>query len=273
MLKTTMSNNRYPLTELYIFKMYDRASYRQAFGEDPPTYDPSKPTKSWLDPSAGAAPVQYQFWGWDADRQYTHQKFTLSASDAATLNVWGVRPYPPYVPIPTRATRGGTGGGMFPMQPTILSTKTEADALAAAWKLPLSSVMNGAIGGGPFPDTFPADEPRRPWAIFYSGVQFYVGEQIAIQNGSGVGAPGHWDLSGFVPEWVSDIPPLPMTQNPEGPIPMRALKSNERFVTGGIMDPGPYIERSDLPPPDTTDQRLQRIEDRVNAIAQRLGIS
>ena len=31
-----MSNNRYPLTELYIFKMYDRASYRQAFGEDPP---------------------------------------------------------------------------------------------------------------------------------------------------------------------------------------------------------------------------------------------
>jgi hypothetical protein len=67
---------------------------------------------------------------------------------------------------------------------------------------------------------------------------------------------------------------------------MRALKANESFVTGGMMDQGPYVGRTDLAPAaaiasapavggltDAQSQQLQRIEDRVNAIAQRLWIS
>jgi hypothetical protein len=280
------SQARYALTELYLFVMYDRASYNQAFGTDPPTYDPSKPTKSWFDSSAAAStvPVKYQYWGWNTNGQMVQNTFTLSPADAASVNVWGYHPYPPYVPMPTQATRGGTGPGSFPMPPTVLSTQDQANALATAWKLPTSVVVNGTMAG-PFPDIFPASELRRPWAILRGGLVFYAGEQIAIQNADGVGAPGHWDLSGNVPQWVSDIPPQPANLNPEGPIPMRALKANEGFVTGGMMDPGPYVGRTDLGAPaaasapsgggltDAQDQRLQRVEDRVNAIAQRFGIS
>src|SRR5690348_9415044 len=100
---------RYLLTNLYLFKLYDRASYQEAFGQSPPTYDPTKPTKSWFDSSAASAtgPVSYQYWAWNDSGQVIQKTLTMSPADAMAVNVWGYHVYPPYVPPPTKATRGG----------------------------------------------------------------------------------------------------------------------------------------------------------------------
>jgi hypothetical protein len=260
---------RYDLTALYLFTLYPtRDAYRTAFSAEPPAYEPTKPSKSWFDTSAGAG--SYQYYGSDL----LSHSFTLSPADAAAVNLWGPLVYPVYTPAPTEATRSGV-----PMPPTTLSTKDQADALAAAWKMPTIDETTVNFSN----DTYPADETRRPWALVIGISDFYVGEQLAIQNADGIGAPGHWDLSGTFPQWVSDIPVLPATPNPEGPIPMRLLKADEQFTTGGMMDPGPYIELIPAAPAtpaasvggltDAQVLQLQRIEDGVNAIAQRFGIS
>ncbi len=260
----------YGLTALYLFTLYPtRDAYRAAFSAEPPAYDPAKPSKSWFDTSAGAG--SYQYYGSDL----LSQTFTLSPADAAAVNLWGPVAYPVYTPAPTQATRSGG-----PMPPTTLSTKNQADALALAWNLAAIDETTVDFSN----DAYPADETRRPWALVIGISDFYVGEQIAIQNADGVGAPGHWDLSGTFPVWVSDIPVLRATPNPEGPIPMRLLKANEQFTTGGMMDPGAVyrIDPGQLPATpavsgggltDAQVQQLQRIENGVNAIAQRFGIS
>jgi hypothetical protein len=264
----------YGIDSLALFKTYTRESYRQAFGVEPPPWNPSRLTKTWFDSSvdtASVSPVSYKAVARDAGGNWTLQTFSLAAAEAATVNLPGAIAYPPYVIAPTGATRGGS-----PINPLFLSLESDARGLLA----PLGAVSIVDQGATPvFPVVYPPDELRRMWAIVRSsGQQINVGALLQERNASGVGAPGRWDLSGVNPVWVSD-PPAPSgldDKRPPVPMPVRDLLPNEELRLGP-MGFGVQVVRTDLEQAAmrkngafTEDDRKKL--DEIYRIVSRLGI-
>lgn len=240
-------------------------------------YDPSKPSKCYQAIPAWPDGLSCGYY----DQNGVRQSIALSGAEAP-LNIWGPAEYPKYVPAPTPATRSGV-----PMPPAILSSQMDADGLLAAWKAAFPA-LTIAASEVVFSDDLMNGETRKSFALNVngpgilnlSGEQFYVGEQIALSMANGVGAPGHWtwDNTTQTAVWISDIPPLPNTPTPEGPIPQWQIDSNiEQFVSGGMMGQlmfGPKVVVS-LQSPSTMggsglsveqDARLMRIEAKLDRI-------
>lgn len=110
----------YSLSELHLFRTYlTIEEYRKAMGEDPPPYDPTKPPKTWFDPSALASPrrtvvydpvlaigPQGQILA-DHSGKPMLDVLLLSKDEAAHVNIWhdqSGQPSPtlPPVPMPLR---------------------------------------------------------------------------------------------------------------------------------------------------------------------------
>jgi hypothetical protein len=242
----------YSPTELALFKEYTRESYRTAFGVDAPPWDPSRLTKTWFDSTVDASKpgstVAYKIFGQDLTGAWGLQDMTLAAADAASVNLPGAIQYPPYVIAPTGATRGGS-----PINPAYLSTESDARTLMAM--LGGTALVNE--GEAPvFPVVYPADEPRRMWAIVLrNSHQMNAGLFLQARNAQGVGSPGHWETSsdGY-PVWSAD-PPAPTGINdtrPHRAVPVRNLLPNERIGMGPLGF-GANIVRVDL-----EQQRLQQ---------------
>lgn len=48
---------QYPLSNLFLFPIFQtREAYRQATGQEPPPWDPQRPSKAWFDPQAHTSP-------------------------------------------------------------------------------------------------------------------------------------------------------------------------------------------------------------------------
>ena len=240
----------YSPADLALFQEYTRESYRAAFGVDAPPWDPARLYKTWFDSSVFTPQpntVAYQIFGQDLTGTWGFQPLTLLLADAAAVNLPGAITYPQYVVQPTSATRGASG-----MSANYLSLAADANALLPAFA-GISLIDQGITPV--FPVVYPADEPRRMWAIVMpNGNQLNVGLLLLERNAGGIGSPGHWDTAadasvGGYPVWVAD-PPAPTgldDTRPHCAMPVRALFPNERvgMENLGILA-SPVIMRADL---------------------------
>ncbi len=219
----------YPVSKLYVVPTFDRATYRAAFGEDPATYDGSRKTKTWFDSTAiqnaGSpdAVVQYLAIERDAAGNVEPKWIAMTAREAASVNLYGIHAYPPYQVAPTGATTAGIGA---PINPMNLCMYSEALALARSFRLDGS-----AVSESPLTIAYPSGELRRLWLIAYKGFQLTAGTMLFEMNQNGAGAPGHWNLEGGEPNWISDLPSSLPPQNPAWPVPCRTLQENEAIST------------------------------------------
>lgn len=231
----------YGVIDLELFKRYTRDTYRAAFGEDPPDYDSKRLTKTWFDTSVqgdDAGLVVYHVL-----RGNQRAALTMTARDARTVNLPGLHSYPKYAIAPTSAfLRGGAGGAAQSFDPAVLSTREQAEELAAEWGLNATTVID-ISQQGPFAVEYPANEPRRMWGVVFRNLPQPAGNFIAERNHNGVGAPGHWDLSGGEPNWISELPITLPPENPLMEVPVRDLLGNEA-ISVGLM--GVTIFRTDM---------------------------
>lgn len=239
----------YPLSALDMFPSYDRAAYLAAKGAQAPTYDSTKPTKLWSDPAQNAADnvtqVSYGYYNGAA-----RTMVTMSASEAATPNIPGVRTYPAYSVAPTDAAEVSTtvpGQTPAPINPATLSLQADALSLAIELGLPGSVLSDGSVNNQAVETVYPADEPRRQWVILFKGGQCYAGTLLAEKYAQGIGAPGSWNLAGPAPVWISSQPASdpPLNSGTLAP-PQRALLPNEEIIATALNTYG--VERTDLMP-------------------------
>lgn len=232
----------YPASRLNLFTEYDRASFKAAFGIDPPTFDDRKPQKNWFDTdNASGDTIHFGYYEL-VDGQVVRQTLTLSAADAATVNIWGIHSYPAWNPPPSNVTHFGG-----PVAPAELCTPKEANELA--WELD----PQGTLGikdhvtvielqfddGSNTGYMYPPDEERRVCMFQYRGNWLSCGKMIKNKYAAGVGAPGRWDMtSAAEPLWVSTQPIsiAPPTLKPV-PVPQRELDASQEkpLVTSAGM--------------------------------------
>src|SRR5262249_8855378 len=120
----------------------------------------------------------------------------------------------------------------------------EADARALMTSLGGTNLTQ-ETGNGVFPIVYPASEQRRIWNFTIDGVVVNAGTLLLAQNGNGIGAPGHWDLSHGEPVWVPDAAPATGENDARSPrdMPVRDLLANEK-LQAGLM--GVSVVRTDL---------------------------
>ncbi|MBS1876058.1 MAG: hypothetical protein JSU00_22790 [Acidobacteria bacterium] len=215
----------YPVARLYLVPTFDRNTYRSTFGEDAPTYDGARKTKTWFDSTAiqnaGSpdAMVQYTVIERDLAGNVTPKSITMTAREAATVNLYGIHSYSQYQIAPTKATTEGIGALINPVN---LCLQSDAIALAKSFGLDAS-----AVSESPLSIVYPAGELRRLWLIQYKGFQLTAGTLLFEMNQNGAGAPGHWNLDGGEPNWISDLPSSLPPQNPAWGTPCRPLQDVE----------------------------------------------
>lgn len=204
---------------LNLFPVYNRASYIKAFGVDPPTYDANKPTKGWFDTSGRMSEFGYYQ---NLGGAVNFVPIDLHGLGVGEVNLYGDHKYPSYEIAPTAATRMG---GLIPKE--YLCDVKAANELA--WELGVKdSVTVEEEGDSLYSVTYPPEESRRICTIAFKGAQLNAGVLLGWKNYEGVGAPGHWDIAGAQPTWVTDVPPGLPILNPEIPVPQRKLMDNEK---------------------------------------------
>jgi len=182
----------------YLFPQTSRAQT-----PDAPPYDSTRKVKFWVDPNPGAGPtVTYQV----LDPNANVISLTLSISEASTLNLPGHPDYPAYAPTKSTATFTQSGIPIY----FGVSLLSDAQALAKAFGLTDAAIFDElAVFQAGVDISYPADDPRRAWAIrFAAGGFTEVAQLLAQQNANGVGAPGEWvkDAAGNW-SWKSELGP------------------------------------------------------------------
>ncbi|MEQ1947664.1 MAG: hypothetical protein ABL995_10775 [Bryobacteraceae bacterium] len=239
---------RYSVDALALFKTYNRDSYFAEFGVQAPAWDPARPPKAWFDSPADGNGSQalktYSIVAQQADATWALQSMTLSAREAATVNLPGAVQYPQYRPASTKTTRAGQS-----INPIYMVLEADARAvMAEVGGTGLFDEGSISLNAMSYPiANYPFDEQRRIWAFQVNGQQYFAGLLIASKYGLGVGWPGHWDFSRGYPLWVSDPPAAAGISDarPPVPLPVRALLPNER-LQAGPMGIGVVVVRSDI---------------------------
>ena len=234
----------YDISKLNLFTDFSRVTYLAAAGEDAPTGDNTKRPKSWLDTSLSSKAPTDQVTYKVIDATGALSSITMTVAEASAVNIAGYHSFPAYVVAPTGATAGGAG-----LNPGYLSTRDQANQLAAALSLDASAVTENVLAG-PLQIVYPPSEIRREYQINFKGVPCNVGVFLAEQNANGVGSPGAWDLTGPEPNWISSQPSPQTFVLPPWPDPIRNLLPNEKLVQQGIFGGGrPLVVRTDMESP------------------------
>lgn len=220
----------YALSELNLFKIYDRNSYRAAFGVAAPTCNPSKLIKAWFDSTMATADPDslalYKGVLTNTDGSPAVKQFWMTAGEAGTVNLAGRETYPKYVPAPTKAYIPAASG----LQKDNISI-SPADLLTQDQALMLAVALKGTVQPSWFPETlWPADESRRKYNIVIGGTVYSGGALLAELYSNGVGAPGHWSTTADgQPAFIYDPPPDCAGITKSQPVPVRDLLPNETF--------------------------------------------
>jgi len=247
------SSATYGPEQLQIFTRFNRGTYMAKFGQQAPPWDKSKPIKRWF--HTGAASTENYLYFNDSAKQL--QVMTMSAEEAASINLPGSYDYPAYVIAPTPATIISMGS-RYPVRADVLSAEEDARGLADILQRFLGPVpaiqvresdsftgVNLAVDWGA--------ETRRAWTVVIGSQAYSVGLLLRTRNLNGVGAPGVWNVKvGLAPTWAPASPGETGEQDirPEVPIPCRALQQNESIRPHPL---GPvYIYRNDMPNPFET---------------------
>jgi hypothetical protein len=237
----------YPFSALLRIKLFDRDSYKAAFGVDAPNWDATQPEKRWfdstVDPTVPGA--TYTYGVIDAQSGAITKK-TISAKLAASVNLPGLVPYPVYVIAKTDAT---IGTAREPLNENALSTQDQAFEIAKELGLDASAVFDSEFGNPVFGTTYPPYELRRRWCVLFKGQAQEVGELLEAKYAKGIGHPFSWDLSGSVPMLVfaADPPDGIDTGAPQPGAeiapPVRELLPNEKVATISLAL---AIQRTDM---------------------------
>jgi hypothetical protein len=229
----------YGVAELNLFTAFNRDSYKAKFGAQAPPYDAKRAPKAWADSTAevgrsAGALVQYTVF---ENNAFT--TLTLTAHEAATVNLTGRYEYAPYAPAPTVATTFG-GAGVNPR-----ALISQVDAQMVATSLAAAGAKIVSVEADTSIETNWGTETRRQYEItFADGLVCDAAGLLAEQYIAGVGAPGHWVIiAGAEPIWVVEAQNDGAKAGDAVPVPVRPLLSNERLVIGwgGV----PSIERTD----------------------------
>lgn len=226
------SRSVYGVPDLHLFQVFNRETYLAKFGVQAPPYDATRAPKQWFD-STASGPSTYSV---VVNGAVT--SITLPEHEAKTVNVPGRYVYETYSPAPTQARLSGPTGDIGIIPARSLSTKLEADAIAAQLSCPGS--VREFVPSPPFKYTFPADEPRRQWLVCE---KWHAGEKLAQMNAFGIGAPGKWsrvDSGEFL--WTPTTPVDGLQDTtPAVPVPVRAL------LPGEVIKFTPFGEQVSIP--------------------------
>jgi hypothetical protein len=235
----------YGAAALDLFPVLSRATFDATSPVPAPACDPTKPLKAWYDTTAQGT-ATYNTITLNSAGAPVVQQFSMTAAQAASVNLPGSETFPPYV----EPSAGGISSTFFG-QPSgspnadYLSTPAQASALLAA--LGGSAVLQEAPNAG-VAWLWPANETRRFFDVVVNGMSFNAGLLLKYEwYKNGVGAPGTWDLS----QLAMAGPVFNPTSYPDCsgvtasvPVPVRALLPNEQLTYAPFS--GIQITRTDL---------------------------
>ncbi len=276
---TQPNQPQYQIAALDLFPVYaSRAAYQQATGQQPPPFDVTQPLKDWADPAPSGQPYLY----FDSTAVATGfvSQMSLTAAQASQLNLAGVYSYPAYVSPPTDAVEVGPYGPIGSVSPDQVCLQADAQTVAnqIAALYPGQTISVVQENSGVYHYVYGLD-PRRQWYIQTGNQAFVAQALIEAQNAHGLGAPGHWSLTGAGLNWIYDPPATTAPANAVTvPAPIRALLANETIVhlAGSPFNPeGTWVvERTDLqqaPQPETGDQQFADLKAMLAAIQATLN--
>lgn len=249
---------------------WTRALYYARTGQQAPPRDTGRQIKRWADSSVAHLPagqlVSYKVLRTDESGKLAVMGMTITAGEAAAFNLPGVYTYPRYTIEPTKALVVSPDGQTTPLSPAYLTTEDEAKKLAAeiGSTAPTENKPTGA-----FSDYFPPEEPRRAWVTIWKGAELQCSIYVAMKYANGIGAPGHWNLDGPAPAWVSEVNKTgAMDTRPEVLIPVRALKANEEIRCTPF---GCLVFRTDRGAGTSTGQAAGGLTAGQDALLKRIG--
>lgn len=267
----------YGIEQLQLFPRLTRAIYREQYNVEPPPYDPAKRIKRWFDSThvenglGGLAAVQVRYTVHDPGSPGGLVEISMTADEAATVNLPGAVVYPKYSPAPTTAWINGPSESVpFPVD--YLSHEDAARALL----LEVGGVeasLKQTLPAGPYFVVWGTEE-RRPWTFEAGGERYYAAALLRAKYAKGVGAPGRWDFQtagglAWVPE-VADNGEHDL--RPEIGMPLRPLAWNEELEQGlgGVW----RVRRKDKLASQEAKEAMQlRTLFLVQKIAEKLGIA
>jgi hypothetical protein len=253
----------YPVSDLFIFPVYDRESFRKAFGRQADPYRPDRRIKRWFDPDAGNGPYTYTYFDFEKRR---FEKTTILGDEARTLNLPGKFEYEKYIITPTKAVVVGPAPlDPQPVRADFLSTREEAEALARELG---GKVVEYNLNEGPFWIDW-RDETRRYYQIEIGNNLYNVGLLLKARHADGLNHPGSWHQTPFGIVWVSDQDFDGSTDTrPEVPVPCRELAENEALH---ITPFGATVYRTDMDSPFNPSSFESRVEAALRRIEAALA--
>jgi hypothetical protein len=221
---------------LQLVRRWTRSTYREAFHQQAPPFDPSRPAQPWFDSTAGRGD-DYTYSGFDPRAGEGLKEFTISGDNARSPNLSGEYEYPKHRPVTTPAVVKFVTGEAQPLSPLLLSSASEAEALLA------ELVEAGLAGdsaikemGMPSSTILWNGEARRIHVVDLGPKRSRnVGHLIRRRNSGGTGHPGHWVIhpgTGAI-GWVLDEPDEGI-DDWDLPVPLRPLVDGERIVRVGF---------------------------------------
>jgi hypothetical protein len=253
----------YPISDLFLFKLYDRESFRKSFGRQADPYRPERRIKRWFDPNASDGPYTYTYFDFNR-RQFV--KNTIPGEEARTLNLPGKYEYEKYVVQPTRAVVVGPPPlDPQPIRADFLSTREEAEMLARELG---GKVLEHELTVGPFWIDW-RGETRRHYQIEVDNNLYNVGLLLKARHADGLNHPGSWHRtpSGII--WISDQDFDGSTDSrPEVPVPCRELADNEALH---VTPFGVTVYRTDMESPFNPSSFESRVEAALRRIEAALA--
>jgi len=279
-MPTTYPQSLYDRILPQITLLTDRASYVTKFGKQPKPYEPNKPLKRWVDTSASQVSNTTYPAAWNRTLVGTDPTvvapLTVMGADVVDVNIPGEYAYPQWIVAATPAIGIDVHGITWQISPNTLASEDQANQLAKE----LSGTAQQAPDS-PSPQLFTVNwngETRRFWTVVVGGKSYDVSSLIRMKYANGVGAPGHWDVSGGSPKWVADPQVVGDGRGPEVPIPIVPLADNEEVYQPAFGAPMVRLKEVDPATPTSASSpdvlaKLDAIQNSLNTIISGLHLA
>lgn len=234
--RTQPNDPVYGVEELRLFPRHTRATFKEAFGVEPPPYEPTRRIKRWFDstamevPRSDARDEPITYTVHDPGEANGFRTIVMTRGEAAAPNLPGSVVYPKYQPMESKAwINGPSVSAVYPVQ--YLCLRSEAEAIAAELGVGRDAVREQLLDG-PYVVIWGA-EARRAWVFEHNQNVLYAETLRRAKFVNGIGAPGHWVDSPGGPIWQATLADTGEHDlRPEVPIPIRLLNWNERLEAG-----------------------------------------
>jgi hypothetical protein len=255
MANTTQSNPpqpneaRYGIERLFPCPRLTRAIHLQTFGEEAPSYDPTRRIKRWVLPVPSDCKTPDRSMRlvdvWDPTLKEISQ-IAMTVAEAAQPNLPGAVSYPKYMPTETTAARMVGSNGAQGINGTALADPAAAAAIAGEINRDLGIQVSVQKVSDPWPwvIVWGSETRRNLTLVTASGQSWDAATLLGQRFAAGIGAPGRWVQGGAGVTFVPDTPQTgEMDLRPEIPMACRPLLPNERLEVSPF---GVAVVRTDL---------------------------